>query len=812
MNFTDSIRSFIKKKEDGKEYFFSLYIDINAAAVAVWSMQKPKVPVIASYAHGLIAQDSWDARVKVIDRLLSAAEEKVGVTKPITKTVYGMPGVYLTPEANIADEIKPELKKMAKVLELTPVGFVALSQALSNQLRSEEGVPPSIILIGCSKAVAYISVFRVGKLVGDDEVELGEDPASAVEAILKKNQDGDVLPSRMLLYGGDAVVLEETRAKLLKYPWPTRTNFLHFPKIEIVSIESLLSAVSLAGAAEMAADIGEVSVKEDEGTVSTVVAQPRPTAAVASVPMTSIDEYQSDEESSPMESTDETEEVVADASTDEEDEFESEAETIGEAIEKEEGSIEEVSNVEMVSPESLGFRTEDVLEDTSHSPYQAGVEASRKMKPAGREALEEIIEVEEDDESENDSKSTKKFRLPFSIPAMPKDMFASIARVFSAIRMPKSGIVPILGVVGMLVLLGLLFYLLPRVTVTVLLSPQTIEDSAVLTVDPKATAADSSNKIIPGYTQSKSVSGDKTVAVTGKKSIGDPAKGTVVVYNKVTAAKTFSKGTVLSANGLSFTLDSDISIASASEDIGSITFGKATANVTAKDIGPNGNLSSGSEFVFAGIDSSQVSARNDTAFTGGTSKQVAVVSRADQDGLVASLTTDLVSQAKSQLLSAATGGQTLVDQTIKTTVSDKTFDQEIDQQASQLHGKITITVSGVSISDADVKALLTSLVSGKVPSGYALAADKTNVSVSNVTVKKDGTITLTAKLSSIALPTIDTVGLKGMLAGKDVNAALSMLKQTTGVAGAEYKFSFSPTKSRLPMNKNNITITTSIQQ
>lgn len=810
MNFTDSIRSFIKKKEDGKEYFFSLYIDVNAAAVAVWSMQKPKVPVIASYAHGLIAEDSWDARVKVIDRLLSAAEEKVGTVKPITKTVYGMPGIYLSPEANIADEIKPELKKMAKVLELTPVGFVALSQALANQLRNEEGVPSSIILIGCSRLAAHITVFRVGKLAADDAVELGDDPAITVEAVLKKHQDGDVLPSRMLLYGGDAIALEEIRAKLLKYPWPSRTNFLHFPKIEIVSIESLLAAVSLAGAAEMAADIGDLPSDEDAGVVSTVVAQPRSSAHLND-PSTAVTqpEIETPGESLSTDDGDGQEEAVSDASADDEDEFEVEAETIGEAIENNDSSIDEVSNVEMVSPESLGFRTEDVLEVAPHAPQKAGIDASRHMKPVGREELEDVLDEEEDVEE----KPNKKFTLPFAIPAIPKDVFAPIARVFSGFRMPKSGVVSVAaGGVCVLILLGLLFYFLPRVTVTVLVSSQTIDDSAVLTVDPKATVADSANKIIPGYTQSKSVSGDKTIAITGKKSIGDPAKGIVVIYNKVTAAKTFSKGTVLSANGLSFTLDGDVSIASASEDIGSITFGKATANVTAKDIGPNGNLSAGSEFIFSGIDSSQSSARNDAAFTGGTSKQVTVVSRTDQDGLVTSLTTDLVGQAKAQLLSAATGGQTLVDQTIKTVVSDKTFDQEIDQQTSQLHGKITITVSGISISDADVKALLTSLVSGKVPSGYALAPDKTSVSVSNVTVKKDGTIMLTAKLSAIALPIIDTIGLKGMLAGKDVNAALSILKQMTGVAGAEYKFSFSPTKSRLPINKNNITITTTIQQ
>ncbi len=815
MKFTDAITSLIKKKDDGKEYYFSLYMDTGAAAVAVWSMDTPKKPTIASFAHGLVGQDTWDARVKVIDRLLSAAEDKVGATQPITKTVYGMPGVYLTPEANISDAIKPELKKMSKVLELTPVGFVPLSQALANQLRTEEGVPPSIILIGCSKSVAHITVFRVGKMMTDDAVELGTDPSPVVEAVLKKHQDGDVLPSRMLLYGGDPAGLEEIRAKLLKHPWPTRTNFMHFPKIDVVSVEALLTAVSLAGAAELAADVGEVE-ETAAGMVSTVVAQPRPTYKTPEEPLASDDgeedeteeDASADDEESP-DDEDETEEATADASPVASDDTEDEAETIGEAIEKEE-SQDEIANVKLVTPESLGFRTEDVLEKSPAVSPHPGLGAGKPMKAVGREELEEALDAEED---ETEEPQKKKFAFPMALPTLSRDLFKPVLRMASRLRAPKSGSMALIaGGVGLILLLGVLFYFLPRVTVTVLVSPQSIDESTVLTVDPTATVADPSKKMIPGHTQTKSVSGEKTVAVTGKKSIGDPAKGTVTIYNKVTNAQTFSKGTVLSGNGMSFTLDGDVSVASASEDIGSITFGKATATVTAKDIGPNGNLPAGTDFTFAGISASNASARNDSSFAGGTSKQVTVVSRADQDGLVTALTADLVGQAKSQLLAGATGGERLIDQTIKTSVSDKSFDQEIDQQTSQLHGKITITVTGISISDDDVKGILTSLVGSKVPSGYTLAPDQTNVSVADVTVKKDGSITLTAKLTAVALPQIDTAGLKGQLVGKDVSAALAILKQTNGVAGAEYKFSFSPTSSRLPMNKNNITITTMVQQ
>jgi len=814
MKFPNMLTGFLSKKEETKEYFFSLYLDTDAAAVAVWSIDTDGSPKVSSFAHAIVADDTWESRIHVVDRLLSAAEEKVRPTNPITKTVFGMSGKYLTPNGDIMDEIRPHLKKLSKMLELTPVGFVPLSQAIAFSLKKDEGVPPSAILIGCCAGIARLSMFRVGRLTTDITFLLGEDPAAELETMIKTHQDGEVLPSRILLYGGNALLLEEIRSKLLKHPWPTRVNFLHFPKIELISVESLLTSVSLAGASELAHEIGEsIDVQDDD--VSTVVAQAAPVHAASHiiVPDEDTASQAEGEEESDTETIIEPEEVKQESDNDDEDKMQEELsnEEI-EPIEDDEEDMREedepivrtspmdtsseaitdmpdgeVSNVEVVTPESLGFRHEDVLEHA----------VSGKPVPHLQQ------------------QSTKQaFSLPvkFTLPNVSFALFKKIPKVFSKMPHMKRGVLPIIGGGIVLALLGwAVYYFVPKVTVTVLVASVSVDESSVVFVDPTAEVVDPERKIIPGKTQEKSVSGEKTIAITGKKNIGDPAKGTVTIYNKVTSGKTFPKGTVLTTGGISFTLDGDVSIASASESIGTITFGKATANVTAKDIGPNGNVSASSEFSFANVSATSVSARNESAFTGGTSKQVTVVSRADQDALVKALTDELVVQAKQQLLTSGVSGERLIDSTIKTEVSEKIFDSELDQEAKELHGKVTIKVSGISVSDTDIQAVLSSLVEQKVPSGYRLAPEQTNVTTSNVTVKKDGTITMTAKLTAISLPQVDSDGLKSKLVGKQVTEATQILRSTQGVAGAEYRFALSPTDSRLPINRNNITITVMVQ-
>jgi hypothetical protein len=665
------------------------------------------------------------------------------------------------------------------MLELAPVGFVPLSTAIAFSLKKDEGVPPSVILAGCSGKSARVSLFRVGNPTHEDTIDITDDPVAALEMVLKKHQDGDVLPSRILLYGGNVGVLEELRNKLLKHPWPTRTNFLHFPKIELISLESLLTAVSLAGASELARKMGE---HEEAGIASTVVAQ-APAVNGKQETERNVPEEASTEEEAPEETRQEEapEEEVSEAGPQEKEE-----EAI--SVEGPDEEQEEVSNVEVVSPESLGFRHEDVLEHVSAGDKEAPISPRGSMRPS--------------------------ISLPikFKLPPISLPNFGNLRSMFT--RFPKiqgTSALLTIGAAILLIFVSFLYYSLPRATVTVLVASSTVDESAVITVDPKATVADSSSKIVPGKLEEQSVSGEKTIAVTGKKNVGDPAKGTVTIYNKVTTARTFSKGAVLSSSGVAFTLDSDVSVASASESIGSITFGKATANVTARDIGPNGNLTASSEFTFANINSSQVSARNESAFTGGTSRQVTVVSRADQDALVKALTDELVAQAKQQLTSKGNSSERLIDATIKTAVSEKVFSQELDQEAKELHGKVTITVTGISIADPDVRAALSTLIEAKVPEGFTLAPEQTNVAVSGVSIKKDGTMTLTAKLTAVALPQIDSDTLKSKLAGKNVDDATNILRQTTGVAGAEYRFTLSPTKSRLPMKRGNITITTMVQ-
>ena len=598
MKLPNPIQSLFRPKQV-TEVFLSLILLPDGVIAAGWHMDASNNPIAIGFSRETLENDNWEDRTKAADRTIAALEEKLDENAQIRKVVLGLPIEYLTNDGDINPDVRTQMKQLTQVLDLTPMGFVSVPAAIVYSLKKTEGVPPSVILLGFSDHRVVISVYKVGLLIGQETIDRGDNLPTSIEHVLKQFKELEVLPSRIILYGASDDLIEENKADLMRHPWPTKANFLHFPKFDHIPISSIVESVSLAGASEMTTALREEPVET----------KPEPR--------------------------------------------------------------ESQQNIEIVEPETLGFANEDVLERT-----------------------------------QPEEKPKQKFSLP-KLPSLPS--------------FPIQGNGMYIGLTGilLLIILGLFVWILPKATVTVLVLPQTLETTLPMTVDPKSTVADSQTSIIPGHTREDSLSGEKTIPVSGTKKIGDPAKGGITIYNKSLNSRTFKKGSILAASGIQFTLDADVEVVEAAESIGSITFGKATGSVTAKEIGPEGNLPAGTDFTFSEIGTSIAIARNDEKFAGGTSREVTVVTRSDYDALVTQLTEELLQQTKEKLATSISGGEKLIDATLKTSVTEKTFTQELDQEAKELAGKITITVSGISYSETDVVALFTDRVSSQLMPGYA---------------------------------------------------------------------------------------------
>jgi len=791
MNIVNSLTSLFHSKKDGTNAYVSLYLDSHVVGASFWSFDpNGEVHILAS-ENEEFNEDSWKVRADAIDRLLGTLEERTKLMD-VTKVILGLPNIYLTDSGEIQKEIRLEIKQLMELLDLQAMGFVPIPQALMLRMKKEEGVPPSVILLGIQSDSIAILIYKIGAQAGLREVKKQQDVAACVEDGLASFTDVEVLPARIVLHGSDPGELEEIKNQLLRHTWTPKINFLHFPKIEIASSQLIVDAVSLAGASELGnvvalgdkENTAQESVEQNQDETKTPV--PEQSAEYA------VDTKGEEETGEPGE----TQMAVADGTvnTDVDEEKVDEEVAVAQKDVAEDFAVDETTtadaNVVMVDAESLGFKPDvDVLEEKQQMRHDSAIPA----------AIDEEEEV-----------GTHQL-----LPKLPHVDFSGVFAGLGGLNLGSGGgrtkLLAVAGGVILLLVIALLFWTLPHATILIREIPKPVDASDTITIDPSATTVDAQNKIIPGKKEEQSVSGEKTIPVNGKKNIGDPAKGVVTIYNKSLDELTLKKGVILSTGGLQFTLDADSDIASASENIGSLTFGKTTANVTAVVIGTQGNLPAGNDFTIADTSTSVAQAHNDESFAGGTSKQITVVAKSDYDALVKAESADLVGQAQQQLSASIGGNEKLIDGTVTTNVTQKTFNQQIDQQATQLTGKLTITVSGIAYNEADIQAYLTSGLGDKVPSGYVIDEHKTGITVSDVVVKKNGTITAKVAMHAVALPTIDTAAVKNAVAGKSLTSAQAYVHTLTGVAALEVQFRLSPTKQWLPLNKNNITVSLAIQ-
>lgn len=295
--------------------------------------------------------------------------------------------------------------------------------------------------------------------------------------------------------------------------------------------------------------------------------------------------------------------------------------------------------------------------------------------------------------------------------------------------------------------------------------------------------------------------GSQKAVATGKKKIGQAAKGEAAIFNITSTPKTFPKGTVIITNsGLKFTLDEEVEATSASKPGQPSTI---KARVTASEVGPQYNLDLGQQLSFTQFDEYSYWAQNDAPFSGGEEKEVTVVSKDDQDKLTKSLKDTLTEKAKSLLKEKATN-KNFDDQTLIIKVLKSEFDKKPDEETSLVNLSMEIEASVIVYDQLKLKENLAQSIGDQVPENSQVRAQ--DIEILDLSTKRnENSLTLGGKFKALLVPKFNEEELKGKIAGKSEKTARSIIKEIQEVADVEFKYSpnLSITSS-VPRNRSKI--------
>lgn len=771
-----SITNRFNSQPDKAEIHLAVKISTTSVTATVWSVEGGKV-VIGKVGFSLVKESAgWDEFLKSVDTAISQTLKDND--SDAHKVIFAVPADWVTDGKIHAEHLK-SLRHICKALDLIAVGYVDLTEALENFFKEVEGAPLTGILVGVDGERTSLAMYRAGKNLGTFPVgnaDVAEFP-SAIEKALKRFTDAEIFPSRFILYNGksDLAPLAE---KLTAYPWTKNLPFLHFPKVETITAEFVVKAVAVAAGMQMGGSIGadlfpdetigitkspasrKISVEDDSVELGET---PDDKVAVKDVKKDQISNLEIDDsiESSPADDTPE------------------------DAVER----IDEDGNpleLEEVSAEDAGFIVDDPSGDLAFS-----IPPAREPKPIetpGR-GLTEIPDPENETphgKTPGNLSFGKVFHKVFSlIPkkvSLPKlSVITSFLRrpkldgQFHSSTKPRFNFLPVIAIAGVtLAVVFAIIFFIPKVNLILTLETKPFVHNLEVVIAAEKEASASAKSIPGSFIETQEVGTKKGVS-TGSKLVGQRAKGSVTIYG-VSNAKTFPSGTVVAdPAGLKFTLDRDASVASGD----AVTPSTVTVPVTAGDIGDKFNLSSGTKFTLSGQPSSQYLAKNDNSFTGGSSHQATVVTKADQDRLLAALTTELNEKARTNLMEKVPDGATLLPKAITGQTVKKTFSREVDSEADTFSVDLTISFKGVVFAKSDMVNLFKSSFPGDIPDSYQIE-EEPSLSVASTKLDKSNNPVLDVQINGKLLPKTDTEALKSKLAGKSKGAVAKELAAIIG--------------------------------
>ena len=345
----------------------------------------------------------------------------------------------------------------------------------------------------------------------------------------------------------------------------------------------------------------------------------------------------------------------------------------------------------------------------------------------------------------------------------------------------------------------------------IVLATKPVTKEAEISVSAKISESNVEDLVLAAQKIQKTVSGENTILTTGVKVVGETSKGTVMVYNKTTAEKEFAAGTVISAGDRDFTFDEAVTVPAATVKETSSgeekKYGKIDAQVTATDIGADGNLAKETEMTVESFDTSTYEVIVEDDLTGGSSREVRVVSASDQTEALKELQAELETQALQELEDEVASGEYILPK-LETVEKTVTFSSDVDDETNEVTASLKLTVEALTYTAASLQPLATRILASEVPEGYVLSEEAPSILSQPLNGDTDasasGTLIL-ANLSSEAIPVVDTESLFQYVLGKSSSDAMRNLEDYEGIKSATVVFNPSFV-SKVPADKERVEI------
>ncbi|MDO4746841.1 MAG: hypothetical protein Q4A70_00645 [Candidatus Saccharibacteria bacterium] len=478
-----------------------------------------------------------------------------------------------------------------------------------------------------------------------------------------------------------------------------------------------------------------------------------------------------------------------------------------ELVEESDGTVETVEDVEE-------------LEGGDKEDEESADEKSEKTEEKDEKAEDADEEEDEEDEKEPEAKN-EKAKIAKEKPAKKRGELKPGNKIIAWLTEHKK--IAIISGVGAVVLILLLVWALalaPSATVTVSIRTDSNNFSQAVSFVEKINEEDADAGKF--YLEEKKVESTETVefAATGKKNVGEKAKGEVVIYAffkekgavQVSAGATFTLGDYSFTSDKAATLNWDGMTATDCENNGqasAITSGcliYGRVDVTAVEPGSKYNIA---ESNTGWNTTAPVGVYSDKAMSGGTDKEITVVQQSDIDKAKESLKGANLEENKEKLLEQIGDNVMLIDSSLKQETLSAEATPKVDEEVKE-GVKPTLkatTVTSVFVID---KTKVEEFITKKANLGEDKKIYEMNNPFIESFTKTEAGYTGKLKTSYMTGPKLTVSSIVDLIKGRGFGDAQHVLKDIDGVTEVKINGSF-PWVTSIPGDSNKITVNLEIK-
>ncbi len=332
---------------------------------------------------------------------------------------------------------------------------------------------------------------------------------------------------------------------------------------------------------------------------------------------------------------------------------------------------------------------------------------------------------------------------------------------------------------GLMLLLALLVsgivltiaLIVPVAYVTLVPARQPVAVTVDLTATTGIDYPDVDRRLIPARLLELQIEGNGALPTTGRRDAPDQrATGTVTFINRQTAPLEIPMGTVVrTSTGTNVRFRTTVT--------GTLPAGiGATVEVPieAIDPGPAGNVRSGTITQIDGPLAPVLRVINAQPTTGGSVRQVSVVTEADKNRLRQAVLQQVRQTAYQRLGALLTEDEFLPPESVTTIILAETFDHFVDEPADTLKLRLRVLARGLAVDSAAGRQIALRVMQTQIPSGSRLLMDSVRYQRGAVTVQ-EGRVTYSLTATGEVISDIDRAAVRAAIAGLPLDEAQARL-------------------------------------